>query len=65
MDQVKIRITKDDLKNFIHGSANKSVNTYADIEDLKSFGNFELVNQSKIKRIGAKTFINHGSQFPA
>ena len=48
------RITKDDLKNFIHGSANKSVNTYADIEDLKSFGNFELVNQSKIKRIGAK-----------
>ena len=57
------RITKDDLKNFIHGSANKSVNTYADIEDLKSFGNFELVNQSKIKRIGAKTFINHGSQF--
>ena len=47
-------ITKDDLKNFIHSLGNGSKNEYASLESLKIFGEYEVENQSKIRKAAAK-----------
>ena len=47
-------ITKDDLKNFIHSNSNIQKIEYADLKSLEVFGDYEIENQSKIRKAGAK-----------
>ena len=49
-------ITKDDVKNYIHSLSSEKAQSYADLSELESFGDFVLENQTKIRKIGAKTF---------
>ena len=57
------RITKDDLKRYIHSLKNHSFEKFYDFEELKSFGDYELHNQSKIRQYGAENLKMHGPQF--
>ena len=47
-------ITKDDLKNYIQSLRNDKSLSYAELSDLKEFGPYKVLNQSKIKSMGAK-----------
>ena len=48
-------ITKDDLKKYISSLGDHSnLSSYPKIEDLKDFGPYELINQSKIRIAGSK-----------
>ena len=47
-------ITKDDLKNFIHSISNIQKIEYADLKSLEVFGEYDIANQSKIRKAGAK-----------
>ena len=52
-------ITKEDLKNYIHSSTS-NIPSYASLDSLKDFGDFEIEQQSKIRKLGAKNLTNHG-----
>ena len=57
-------ITKDDLKNFVHSSSSIQKIEYADLDSLEVFGNYEIENQSKIRRAGAKNLIQSWQSIP-
>ena len=58
------RITKDDLKRYIHSLKNHSFEKFYDFEELKSFGDYELHNQSKIRQYGAENLKNAWTSIP-
>ena len=41
-------ITKDDLKDYIHSEKLNSNESYAEVENLEKFGDFNIINQSKM-----------------
>ena len=57
-------ITKDDLKNYIHSSFTVQKTEYADLKSLEVFGDYEIKNQSKIKRAGAKNLSKSWQAIP-
>ena len=57
-------ITKDDLKNFIHSKTTSQKLDYADLENLKNFGDYEIKNQSKIQKAGAKNLTQSWQSIP-
>ena len=57
-------ITKDDVKNYIYSLSNEKAQTYADLSELESFGDFVLENQTKIRKIGAKNLFGSWSSIP-
>tara|TARA_Y100000748_G_scaffold152896_1_gene127874 strand:+ start:3504 stop:4703 length:1200 start_codon:yes stop_codon:yes gene_type:complete len=57
-------ITKDDLKNFIHSNSNIQKVEYADLKSLEVFGEYEIENQSKIRRAGAKNLTQSWQSIP-
>ena len=57
-------ITKDDLKNYIHSSFAIQKMEYADLKSLEDFGDYEIVNQSKIKKAGAKNLTKSWQSIP-
>ena len=56
-------ITKEDLKNYIHTSGN-SIPSYASLDSLKDFGDFEVEQQSKIRKLGAKNLSQSWTSIP-
>ena len=56
-------ITKEDLKNFIHSSS-KASTSYANIESLKEFGDYEITDQSKIRSLGARNLAESWTSIP-
>ena len=57
-------ITKDDVRNYIQSLSEDKVQTYANLSDLESFGDFKLENQTKIRKLGAKNLYNSWSSIP-
>ena len=57
-------ITKDDVKNYISSLSGEKKQSYANISDLKIFGDFVLENQTKIRKLGAKNLYNSWSSIP-
>ncbi|MBD73998.1 MAG: hypothetical protein CMM96_00675 [Rickettsiales bacterium] len=57
-------ITKDDLKNFVHSSSGIQKIDYADLKSLEIFGDYEIENQSKIRRAGAKNLTQSWQSIP-
>tara|TARA_A100001015_G_scaffold23290_1_gene26350 strand:- start:2662 stop:3861 length:1200 start_codon:yes stop_codon:yes gene_type:complete len=57
-------ITKDDLKNFIHSSSSFQKIEYADFKSLEVFGDYEIENQSKIRKAGAKNLTQSWQSIP-
>ena len=57
-------ITKDDLKNFIHTSSGIQKLEYADLKNLEVFGDYEIENQSKIRKAGAKNLTQSWQAIP-
>ena len=57
-------ITKDDLKNFIHSNSNIQKIEYADLKSLEVFGDYEIENQSKIRRAGTKNLTQSWQSIP-
>ena len=57
-------ITKDDLKNFIHSNSSIQKIEYADLESLAVFGDYEIENQSKIRKTGAKNLTQSWQSIP-
>ena len=57
-------ITKDDLKNFIHSNNNLQKIEYADIKSLEIFGDYNIENQSKIRKTGAKNLTQSWQSIP-
>ncbi len=57
-------ITKDDLKNFIHSNSSIQKIEYADLKSLEVFGNYEIENQSKIRKAGAKNLTQSWQSIP-
>ena len=56
-------ITKEDLKNYIHSSANNTP-SYTSLDSLKGFGEFEVEQQSKIRKLGAKNLTQSWTSIP-
>ena len=56
-------ITKEDLKNYIHSSTN-NIPSYVSLDSLKDFGEFELEQQSKIRKLGAKNLTESWTSIP-
>ena len=56
-------ITKEDLKNYIHSSTNNTP-SYASLDSLKDFGEFEVEQQSKIRKFGAKNLTQSWTSIP-
>jgi len=56
-------ITKEDLKNYIHSSTN-NIPSYANLDYLKDFGEFEVEQQSKIRKLGAKNLTESWTSIP-
>ena len=56
-------ITKEDLKNYIHSSTNNTP-SYASLDSLKDFGEFEIEQQSKIRKLGAKNLTQSWTSIP-
>ena len=56
-------ITKEDLKNFIHSSTG-SAPSYVSLDLLKDFGEFEVEQQSKIRKLGAKNLTQSWTTIP-
>ena len=56
-------ITKEDLKNFIHSSTSSN-SSYAHLDSLKDFGEFEIEQQSKIRKLGAKNLTESWNSIP-
>ena len=57
-------ITKDDLKNFIHSNSSIQKIEYADLKSLEVFGDYEIENQSKIRKAGAKNLTRSWQSIP-
>ena len=57
-------ITKDDLKSFIHSNNSIQKIEYADLKSLEIFGDYEIENQSKIRRAGAKNLTQSWQSIP-
>ena len=57
-------ITKDDLKNFIHSNSSFQKIEYADLKSLEIFGDYEIENQSKIRKAGAKNLTQSWQSIP-
>jgi len=57
-------ITKDDLKSFIHSNSSIQKIEYADLKSLEIFGDYEIENQSKIRRSGAKNLTQSWQSIP-
>ncbi len=57
-------ITKDDLKNFIHSGSSIQKLEYADLKSLEVFGDYEIENQSKVRRAGAKNLTQSWQSIP-
>jgi len=57
-------IIKDDLKNFIHSNSSIQKIEYADLKSLEVFGDYEIENQSKIRRAGAKNLTQSWQSIP-
>ena len=57
-------ITKDDLKNFIHAKTSTQKIEYADLKSLEIFGKYEIENQSKIRKAGAKNLAQSWQSIP-
>ena len=57
-------ITKDDLKNFIHSNSNIQKIEYADLKSLEVFGDYEIENQSKVRKAGAKNLTQSWQSIP-
>ena len=57
-------ITKDDLKNFIHSYSSIQKIEYADLKSLEVFGDYEIENQSKIRKAGAKNLTQSWQTIP-
>ena len=56
-------ITKEDLKNYIHSSTN-NIPSYVSLDSLEDFGEFELMQQSKIRKLGAKNLTQSWTSIP-
>ena len=56
-------ITKEDLKNYIHSSTNNTP-SYTSLDSLKDFGDFEVEQQSKIRKLGAKNLSQSWTSIP-
>ena len=56
-------ITKEDLKNYIHSST-IGTSSYASLDSLESFGEFEIEQQSKIRKLGAKNLSQSWTSIP-
>ena len=56
-------ITKEDLKNYIHTSTS-SIPSYVSLDSLKDFGDFEIDQQSKIRKLGAKNLSQSWASIP-
>ena len=56
-------ITKEDLKNYIHSSTNNTP-SYTSLDSLKDFGDFEVEQQSKIRKLGAKNLTQSWTSIP-
>ena len=57
-------VTKDDLKNYIHSLKDHKRTSYADISKLEDFGSYKLINQPKIKKLGANNLYDAWSSIP-
>ena len=57
-------VTKDDLKNYIHSFKDHKKTSYADISKLEDFGSYKLINQPKIKKLGANNLYDAWSSIP-
>ena len=56
-------ITKEDLKNYIH-SSKIGAPSYANLDSLKNYGEFEIDQQSKIRKLGAKNLSKSWTSIP-
>ena len=56
-------ITKEDLKNYIHSSTNNTP-SYTSLDSLKDFGDFEVEQQSKVRKLGAKNLTQSWTSIP-
>ena len=56
-------ITKEDLKNYIHSSTNNTP-SYTSLDSLKDYGDFEVEQQSKIRKLGAKNLTQSWTSIP-
>ena len=56
-------ITKEDLKNYIHSSMSSS-SSYASLDSLENYGEFEIEQQSKIRKLGAKNLSQSWTSIP-
>ena len=56
-------ITKEDLKNYIHSSIT-GTSSYASLESLENYGEFEIEQQSKIRKLGAKNLSQSWASIP-
>ena len=56
-------ITKEDLKNYIHSTTNNTP-SYTSLDSLKDFGDFEVEQQSKIRKLGAKNLSQSWTSIP-
>ena len=57
-------ITKDDVKNYIQSLSSEKRQSYADLSELESFGDFIIENQPKIRKLGAKNLYSSWSTIP-
>ena len=56
-------ITKEDLKNYIHSSTSNTP-SFASLDSLKDFGEFEVEQLSKIRKLGAKNLTQSWTSIP-
>ena len=56
-------ITKEDLKNYIHSSTSNT-SSYVSVDSLKDFGDFEIKEQSKIRKLGAINLTQSWTSIP-
>jgi len=57
-------ITKDDLKHFIHSNNSYQKLEFADIKSLEVYGDYDIDNQSKIRKAGAKNLTQSWQSIP-
>jgi len=57
-------ITKEDLKTFVkHGMSQKEI-SFPNLDELKKYGDYELIQQTKIKQLGAQNLYNSWISIP-
>ena len=57
------RVTKDDLKNYIHAKTSQEV-SYPNEEDFRKFGNYKVEKLTKIRALGAKNMSASWASIP-